>query len=404
MRPVLRMTMIAAVAVLIAAAPPADFRAELQKMRAENPQQYARLRHNLAVFLSLPLARQESLRDLDRQLHEEPPPMRNRLERVMERYTDWLEHLSETDRRSVLAAPDRPTRLQRIRTIREQQWLNRQPRGEQERIAKLAEPDRSALIRKLWQDSAEDRMDWSVAQRLGDGFIRGPGAAPTRLEMLADERPSFEQTLRPLLSRDAEKQLNDASGKWPRFPRILVELGDQHPLSVLGPIGPTSIRELRDHQFNPLLITILEKDKKYQARLKEAEGKWPDFGVALRDCLRDLRRGPGTFKFPFPINASLPPKYSPSRRPDFPPSVLQFIDQKLLPALDAPERTQLKNAEGDWPAYPRLIVELARKHNLTVPSSPRFEKLEVYRWRSPAPHPAPAGRRGDPFRPMFWLN
>ena len=53
-----------------------------------------------------------------------------------------------------------------------------------------------------------------------------------------------EKNLRPLLSKEEEKLLLDAEGKWPRFPRILVELADNHPLSVVGPVGWTHIVDL----------------------------------------------------------------------------------------------------------------------------------------------------------------
>jgi hypothetical protein len=45
----------------------------------------------------------------------------------------------------------------------------------------------------------------------------------------------------------------------------------------------------------------------------------------------------------------------------------QFIERTLLPKLTAAEKDELKSAEGHWPEYPRLLVELARRHGLEVP-------------------------------------
>src|SRR5262245_53839506 len=89
-----------------------DNHQRLEKLRANDPQHYASLRHNFAVFRQLPQERQEALRKLERDLEDETPGHRQRLERVAERYADWLEHLSEAERQSVLSAPDRNTRLE----------------------------------------------------------------------------------------------------------------------------------------------------------------------------------------------------------------------------------------------------------------------------------------------------
>lgn len=303
--------------------------------------------------------------------------MRSRLERAAERYADWLDRLSEADRRSVTAAPDRKTRLQRIRAIREAQWLQRLPRATAEKIAKTPEAQRGDLIRKLQNDELEERLDWIVAQRHWDQFLRPSGSLPTRPDHLPeDARETLEKSLRPLLNPQQEQRLKEAEGKWPRYPRVLVELADNHPISVLGPIGPTTIKEL---QINPFVQQFLEKNKKLWDRLKEAEGKWPEFGVAVRE----VSRLPMPFGKGGRIMGPLPNKFTPARAQDFPPMIQQFIEKKLVPALDPDETFLLKKTEGEWPAYPRLVVDLARKHNLQVPAPPsRFDTMERYRWRS----------------------
>ena len=58
----------------------------------------------------------------------------------------------------------------------------------------------------------------------------------------------------------------------------------------------------------------------------------------------------------------------PSRPHQFPPCVQQFLEKRLVPALDEEDRIRLKTAEGHWPAYPKALVDLANKHNLTVPT------------------------------------
>lgn len=369
--------------------PLADARQQVQKLRVNDPQHYARLRHNLAVFLNLPPARQEALRKLDRDLHDETPPQRQRLERVMDRYADWLERLPEAERKSVLSAADRAGRVQRIRTIREQQWTKRLPKAKAEQLAKMPEAERAELVKKWRSEESEERLDWLAAQRHWEGLARTPASLPTRLEQLDEAtREAVEKTLRPLLGRDEEKLLKEAEGKWPRFPRVLIELSDRHPSSLQGPIGPTSVKDLA---LSPFAQGLLDKDKNFRAsreRLKEAEGKWPDYGVTVKE----LHRMPAGRKIFPPLSAQV----TPSRPNNFPAGVQQFLEKRLLPALDDDETARLKKAEGRWPDYPQAILELAHKHNLPIPSPPRLESLERYRTRY-LTNAAP--RRGEP----FWL-
>lgn len=352
-------------------------RQAIEKLRASDPEAYARLRHNLAVFMNLPAEKQESLRKLDREMQDEITTMRNRLERVADRYADWLERLPEADRKNILSAPDRKIRLQRIRAVREAEWVKRQPRPVAERIARTPPRERPDLIKKLEQEELEEKLDWQVAQRHWDQIFRAPQMLPVKAEQLPeDTRDALEKTLRPLLTRQEEQLLKDNEGKWPRYPRVLVEMADTHPISVLGPIGPTSLKEM---QLNKFAMEFLQKEKRGMEKLKEAEGKWPDFGLALRE----VGRMAGGFGKAGRIFPPLHGKFAPSKPADFPSVVQQFIEKKLLPALDDDEGKQLKNTEGEWPNYPRLVMELARKHNLQVPGgSPRFDQWDRYRWRS----------------------
>lgn len=385
MRAVQRLLVMAALALLMpalgGAAPTdpgdAERREQLAKLRATDPTQYARLRHNLAVFQALPADRQEALRKLERDLQDVPAADRSRTDRVLERYNEWLDRLPEADRQSVLSAPDRKTRLQRIRDLRERQWVKRLPKAQADKLANTPEPARADLLKKWRQEELDERLDWQVAQRREnwEHILRNPAAIPTRTDQMPEDiREAFDKSLRPLLSRDEEKQLKDAEGKWPRFPRTLVELADMHPVAVLGPIGPTA---MKDMPLMPFAASALEKDKNLKPqrdKLREAEGKWPDFGIAWRE----LSRSPGAKKL-FP---PLPNKFTPARPHDFPPEVRHFIERKLIPALDEDDVIALRQAEDKWPSYPQKVLELARKHNLQVPTTPtRFDTLDRYRWR-----------------------
>src|SRR5439155_9823265 len=88
---------------------------------------------------------------------------------------------------------------------------------------------------------------------------------------------------------------------------------------------------------------------------KQAEGKWPDYAVAVMEFLRTRKLGP--------IDKQL----GPSRPAEFSPSIRQFIEKQLVPVLSADELARLKKFEGRWPGYPRQVLLLAPKHGLQVP-------------------------------------
>jgi hypothetical protein len=384
---------VAAIAVTLLVLSPAagdavdENRDLLEKYRQDQPH-YARLQQDLTIFQKLGADRQERLRKLDRDLQDETPGMRSRLGRVMQRYTDWLDRLSEADRQSIDRAPDRKSKLQRIREIREQQWLKRLPRAQQEQVAKTLGDDRARLIRRLWDEEWEQRADWQAVARNADVVIKRE-SMPVRPDQLPDEvRRYLNENLLPLLSKEEERRLREAEGKWPRFMRLLVELLDNHPVSVQGPIGPTRID---DANLPAGVRDYLAKDKtKKHKQLIEASGKWPDFGLALQELRRSTLA-----KLPPPVES----KFMPSQPHQFPKSVQVYLEKRLAPALDEEDRIRLKNAETHWPAYPRLIVELARKHNLPVPLEKPlpgpFELYDRYRFRSVTPEPVP-GKRGEP--------
>ena len=284
---------------------PDENRELLEKWR-QDPDHLARLKQNQAVFRKLPADAQERLRKLDRDLADENPAMRARLKGVLDRYNAWLDSLPEEPRRSIETAPDRKTRLDRIRELRKQEFVKRLPKAQQEQIARARDRERAELIDRFVQDDLEQCADWHAAERLWHTDNR-----PQRLSMLSkDAQQYLEKNLFPMLSSDEEKRLKDAEGRWPRFPRVLIELTDSHPTSVLGPVGPTHVSEL-----TPKVSPKLVPDE-----LRKAEGKWPEFGVAMRKAPKS--------KFAEKRHFELEPRDTPARAKDFPLAVQSFIEKR----------------------------------------------------------------------------
>src|SRR5207253_10489895 len=90
----------------------------LEKAKSD-PQHYARLLQDLQAFLALPEEKQQELRKLDRDLHDEDSAGYARLQRVLERYNDWLQRLPEAERKKLESSSDTKEKLRLIKEIRE---------------------------------------------------------------------------------------------------------------------------------------------------------------------------------------------------------------------------------------------------------------------------------------------
>src|SRR4029079_13454540 len=90
------------------------------------------------------------------------------------------------------------------------------------------------------------------------------------------------------------------------------------------------------------------------------QGRWPEFAVEVTAYAKKH-------------HLSIPP-LGDCRKDRMPPEVIQTVEkwEKELKKSDA-GRADLKaldEAQGKWPDYPRLIVEVARKHRQPVPGWP----------------------------------
>jgi hypothetical protein len=356
------------------AAGPLDDEALLAQWRQE-PEQFARLRHNLTVFLALPVDMQERLRQLQRDLQKEDAATRSRLHDLLYRYAAWFQHLPPDERRLIQAATSDRERLRLVERIRERQWLAQLPRADRESIEAAAdERTRVALIEQLRREHRGHKQEWLIARRFWGELINNQ-PLPARLADFPPEVQTFvRDSLMPLLSEEEKARLLNAQGQWPLFPRTLVELADLHPLTIPGPVGWTRWRDLPKNE-EKLLRNVLPKV--FRDRLQQVEGRWPDFAVELQDMHE---------RQPKRVPAVIPASMKPSRPTEFPPPVMQFITKELMPRLNPEERARLIGAEGQWPLYPRTVMDLARKYGqevpgTTLPGAP--EAWDRYRLRSP---------------------
>ncbi len=178
------------------------------------------------------------------------------------------------------------------------------------------------------------------------------GRLPSRLgELPPAVRRFVEEHLKPRLSTLERDRLEKAEGKWPLYPKTLVELADHHMVPFpTPPDGAKRFNELpKDDQR---ALERLAPDVRKQ--LLDSEGKWPDFALRV---VETARRN----------NIELPVPLGPTRADEFEPSIRDYIRNVLEPALEPNEKERLQRAEGRWPAYPRTVLSLGRQHRLPVP-------------------------------------
>jgi hypothetical protein len=322
----------------------------LDKSR-EDPAYYARLKRELQTFLALPPERQERMRHLDRALREEDSANSVRLLRVMERYAEWLRRLPEEDRKRIEAAADAKDRIQIIKQFREREWIEHLPKAARQELAKLSPDEQRTRIAELREEERTFRDSWRTAMRQWDEIMRErPQVAA--LQQLAPQVQNFVQEfLWPALSPIEKERLGRARNQQQLFLETLVELADKYPLRFPGPrSGPTRFNEL------PLEVQQQLPGLKLKAppRVVQLEGKWPDYCMAITAVAKQRKGGPVR-------------QLGPSRPAEFTPSVQAFIEKKLIPRLSSEEKKRLQDAEGRWPEYPQVVLNLARHYGLHVP-------------------------------------
>jgi hypothetical protein len=172
-------------------------------------------------------------------------------------------------------------------------------------------------------------------------------------ELPPDVQRFYQEHLDSRLTEKEREQLKQAEGQWPRLPRRLWQFSQKYP--VLPPL-PIPYKVVRRYDDLPLSVqqdltrATLER-RKAPAEWNRLEGHWPDYALAVVVAAKGTRVEP--------LGASRPAGFS--------PAIEEFLHGTLFKKLDEKERTELKQLEGQWPAYPRQLHRLARKYRLIIP-------------------------------------
>lgn len=322
------------------------------------------------AFKALPPARQQAVRELDRQLRSQEPPARDRLFRVLEAYAVWLHALPEAERKKVLAAPDPKRRLDLVREARDQQWFDSLPPAQRALLAKQPPSERAALIAKWKDEEAERRAEWAFVRSHAPDIAANKTPWPFDDD---DRRKDVVEFARVFLRTDDEKKsrlsgnefervrsaaaLAEKNGGWAwwAYGKVVYDLTRKYESFLLPePAGGEPIT--RPDQLPKPAEKFFTTGGGAKA-VQEKVGKWPDFALTVHGFP------------PGPKLDKLPP-LGPARPGDFKEPLKTFIAKELIPALEAKgpaAAKSLEGLEGRWPDYPREVVKLARQHDLVAP-------------------------------------
>jgi hypothetical protein len=316
----------------------------------------AYLRRQYAWFQKQDPVRQQQLRRLHADFQQFVPEDQARLTRVMQAYNAWLAKLPEADRQRVLTAPSPAERLEEVRKLREREWVESLPIAYRDEYAGLDADARRQKAQEWRAEEAERHEEWALAQKHWAEF---PGRVPPVFSSDKQAVDTFVTHLRENLSEAERRSLDDARatldeyGLWFGYGFLLVRLADQHPLVPWSKVGPRDWRELPDD-----VRAQFPRPAEMPREMRKAQGRWPEFAVEVAAYAKKN-------------NLTVPP-LGDCKKDQMPPEVVQYLDKVVeqLKKSGADGRADLKaleEAQGKWPDYPRLVMDLGRKHKLPVP-------------------------------------
>ncbi len=315
----------------------------------------------LATFQSLPPTRQRQIRTLHADLSALPPPERDRLRRVLERYAGWLQRLPADERAKVLTARTAEARLTAVEDAVLTARREALPARTRERLPALRTDERLQL---LADGRAAERVadaEWVTAS---DHWRTLTAAKPFPFDQpggseQVDEfvksvlraapagKPDESCRLNPAELADlrARHDLAARDGQWFLYGLGVWRLADRHPSLPKPRAKPAVVhpRDLADLKLPQRVLTQLEK--------LPAVGKWPEFARTAAGQLG------GKKLLPVPTDG-----FGPCRPGELPEAV-----EAVLAELSDTDRKRLDAVKGKWPDYPDLLMRLAREKDREVP-------------------------------------
>jgi hypothetical protein len=329
-----------------------------------NPDDPAYLRRQHAWFQAQPPQRQQQLRKLHEDFLALDERDQSRLTKVMQGYNAWLAKLPPADRERVLSAPSPGERLEVVRQLREREWVESLPRPYRDEYVRIDEAARRAKVEE-WRAEEADRREESILALRHLTETQGkvpPGFAPEargQLDLYVGRlKENLSEAERVVL--DDARAAADEYGNYFWYARELLRLSELHPI-LPGQVGAKDFDSLPEAVKKYLVQNGFPVRKKGPETrdLRRAVGRWPEFALeVVRYCQRH--------------NLKLPAPLGDCRKEDMPADVRDYLTRTLEPVLkrSADGRADLKaldEAQGKWPDFPKLVVDLAKKYKQPIP-------------------------------------
>ncbi|CAN5372868.1 hypothetical protein BH11PLA2_BH11PLA2_33610 [soil metagenome] len=335
------------------------------------------------VFRKLPPARQQQLRQLDEDFYALDSVQQLKFHGILERYAVWLDHLPEEYRKEVLAAPAMDERIEAIRRIRNRLWRKNLPASVKARLEETADKEEvDRILADQKNQEAARRLLWESARRQWGNLKSDKKPFPFDDADLTKQVEEYTATmLRPRMTpgelvRFEELRKDTAQGgyvAWYLYGAAILYAAESHAMLPEPKNGKPvmKIDDLPTDFMKRLRPAGVVRPGMVKRDLKDLpqHGKWPDFAevVAQEAQQRNM---------PLPI-----PPFGPARLDEFKPEVEEAAKQ-LVAKLSPREKTDFEALQGKWPAYPKMLNELARRYDVvlpgvSLPGSPR-EWNKVY--------------------------
>jgi hypothetical protein len=322
------------------------------------------------LFRSYPSARQQQLRNLDQQLHNLDPAARERLSGVLESYAVWCDRLSDADRKEVLTAASPTERLDAVKRVKLRTWRASLPASDQARLDTARdEQELTREVTGLRNGEAGRRARFEFARRQWDELKRQGSPWPFSDESLRGPVEEYAKALRGRLLpwevasfnwvRDRATQGPATGGTgldWLVYGATLYDLAHRHPTLPAFATGTriTRVNDLPSAFQKEIQQAASKHGGPRRAFFGMPVGRWPDFAEAVVKEAHDLKVPIG-----FPIGPAKPEEFS--------NDLNYFVSHTLKNKLSPNEWDSLLRLRGEWPAYPKKMISLAREHNLSVP-------------------------------------
>ena len=321
------------------------------------------------AFRELTAERQEAIRTLDQRIHALEPPKRDRMLRLLENYASWLQRLQDSDRKRILAATDSTDRLEAVRKVLVKQWVAALPAARRTLLKEVPVEEEVKLLAKWRAEEEKARTEWAVARVQWESLRTGKQPWPfTDERMKKDVLDYIRATYKPddpkrarLTAFGADggdagrlKEAMDRAdkGEWALLGKAVYDFSKKYEM-LPEPAKGSPVTELADLPIG--IGKLLEKRPKFSKAIEQATGKWPDFALAIHA------------EVGFKAFASLKgDRLGPCSADEFKDDFRRGFGE-LRKKLSDSEIAGLKSHDGNWPAYPREIIRLAKAHDVSLP-------------------------------------